>query len=126
MSRVVLFFVISTVSPVLGADLPPPSKQRIEFDRDIRPLLVKHCYSCHGPEKQRVGLRLNRKADALKGGDDGPVIVSGKSAESKLVKLVAGLDPDRVMPPMGERLTAEQIGLLRAWVDQGVEWPSAG
>ena len=126
MSRVVVFIGLVAASCAPAADLPPPAQKRIEFDRDIRPLFVKHCYSCHGPEKQRSGLRLDRKADALKGGDDGPVIVSGKSAESTLIKLAAGLDPDRIMPPKGERLSADQIGLLRAWIDQGVDWPAGG
>src|SRR5437899_3217250 len=80
------------------ADLPPAAGRPIDFDRDVRPLFVQHCYACHGPDKQKGGLRLDRKADALKGGDDGPVIVRGKAAESPLVRLTAGLEADRVMP----------------------------
>lgn len=125
MLRLAIPFAFLVASEAFAGELPPPAKQRIEFDRDVRPLLVKHCYSCHGPEKQRAGLRLDRKADALKGGDDGAVIVSGKSAESTLIRLTAGVDPDRIMPPKGERLSAEQIGILRAWIDQGVDWPSS-
>ncbi|HKB01792.1 MAG TPA: PSD1 and planctomycete cytochrome C domain-containing protein [Gemmataceae bacterium] len=112
-----------TAAPAIAADLPPPAGRRVEFERDVRPLLVKQCLACHGPDKQRGGLRLDRKADALKGGDDGPVLVPGKSADSPIIRLTAGLDPDRVMPPKGERLTAEQVGILRAWIDQGAEWP---
>jgi cytochrome c553 len=125
MSRPIILCIVIFAATVSAADLPPPADRRIDFDRDVRPLLVKHCYRCHGPEKQRSGLRLDRKADALKGGDDGPVIISGKSAESRLVRLTAGLDPDRLMPPKGERLTREQIGVLRAWIDQGADWPGA-
>src|SRR3954452_4023787 len=88
-------------APAVAADLPPPVGRRVGFEQDVRPIFVKHCYTCHGPDKQRGGLRLDRKADALKGGDDGPVVVPGKSAESPLVRLTAGLDPDRVMPPKG-------------------------
>src|SRR5436190_17351113 len=62
----------------------------------------------------------------MKGGDDGKAIVPERSAESLLIHLVAGLDDDKVMPPKGERLTAEQIGLLRAWIDQGATWPDDG
>src|SRR5262245_62809928 len=112
-----------TAAPAIAADLPPPAGRRVEFNRDVRPLLVKHCLACHGPDKQRGGLRLDRKADAMKGGDDGPVLVPGKSDDSPIVRMTAGLDPDRVMPPKGERLTAEQVGILRAWIDQGAEWP---
>jgi cytochrome c553 len=107
-----------------GVDTPG-SPRRVEFDRDVRPILAKHCFACHGPDKQRGGLRLDRKADALKGGDIGPVIVPGKAAESLLVRLAAGADPDRLMPPKGERLTAEQLATLRAWIDQGADWPGA-
>ena len=78
---------------------------------------------CHGPEKQKADLRLDGKARALRGGDSGRVIEPGKSADSRLIHLVAGLEADTVMPPKGELLTAGQIGLLRAWIDQGANWP---
>ena len=58
----------------------------------------------------------------LKGGDSGPAVLPGKSAESLLIALVQGVDPDNVMPRKGSRLTPEQIGLLRAWIDQGAPW----
>jgi mono/diheme cytochrome c family protein len=106
--------------------LPPATTAPVEFARDIQPLLADHCVKCHGPEKQKGGLRLDSRAGALKGGDDGAALVPGKSTESKLVHLVAGLDPDTIMPPKGERLTAQQIGLLRAWIDQGADWPDGG
>ena len=61
----------------------------------------------------------------LKGGDSGPVVVPGKSAESLLIALVQGLDPDSVMPKKGSRLTPEQVGVLRAWIDQGLQWEPA-
>ncbi|HEX3148886.1 MAG TPA: DUF1553 domain-containing protein [Gemmataceae bacterium] len=122
MPRLALLIAASLAAPMCAADLPPAANRPIDFDRDVRPLFVKHCYACHGPEKQKAGLRLDRKADALKGGDDGAVIVLGKSAESPLVRLAAGLEADRLMPPKGERLTAEQVGVLRAWIDQGAKW----
>jgi hypothetical protein len=62
----------------------------------------------------------------MQGGDEGKVIVAGKSAESRLIQLVAGTEPDKIMPPKGEPLSAGQIGLLRAWIDQGANWPDAG
>ena len=123
MSRVSIALFAIAAGSAFAADLPPPADRRIDFDRDVRPILVKHCHGCHGPDKQKSGLRLDRKTDAVKGGDDGVVIVPGKSAESLIVQLVAGLDKDRVMPPKGERLTAAQIGILRAWIDQGADWP---
>ncbi|MBI3877142.1 MAG: PSD1 domain-containing protein [Verrucomicrobia bacterium] len=103
--------------------LPPAASGAVDFARDIQPLFVKNCYSCHGPDKQKNGLRLDLKAAALAGGDSGKVIVPGKSAESKLIHLVAGLVPDTVMPQKGERLASAQVAKLRAWIDAGANWP---
>ena len=111
--------------PSAAQALPAPAALPVDFSRDIQPVLAEHCYQCHGPEKQKNGLRLDSKAEALKGGDSGPAIIPGKSAESRLIHYVAGLDPDTFMPPKGERLSAEQIGLLRAWIEQGAVWPDA-
>src|SRR4029077_10091859 len=58
----------------------------------------------------------------LKGGDSGAAIISGKSAQSLLIELVQGFDPDNVMPRKGSRLTPQQVGVLRAWIDQGLPW----
>ncbi len=105
--------------------LPPAASTPVDFTRDVQPLLTDRCVKCHGPEKQKADLRLDVKSRAMRGGDSGKVIEPGKSAESRLIHLVAGLEEDAVMPPKGERLTAEQIGLLRAWIDQGATWPDA-
>lgn len=113
------------VAEVDRSNLPPPATQKIEFTRDIRPLFVEHCHRCHGAEKQEGALRLDLKPAALKGGDSGPVIVPRDSANSRLIHLVAGLDKNLVMPKKGERLTPQQIGLLRAWIDQGADWPAS-
>ena len=99
--------------------LPPAAGVPVDFARDVQPLLADRCIKCHGPEKQKGGLRLDTKAAAMKGGDDGKAIEPGKSADSPLIHFVGGLDEDKVMPPKGERLTAAQVGLLRAWIDQG-------
>lgn len=103
--------------------LPTSAKRKIDFRRDIEPILRERCQICHGPDKQTAGLRLDNGADALKGGNSGPVIKPGDSADSKLIHLVSGLNKDLVMPFAGDRLTAEQVGMLRAWIDQGAQWP---
>jgi mono/diheme cytochrome c family protein len=113
-------------SLVPADDLPPPVARDVEFARDVRPILARACFSCHGPDKQRSGLRLDRKADALNGGDIGAAILPGDSAGSPLILYVAGAEPDMVMPPKGDRLTREEIGVLRAWVDRGAVWPDDG
>jgi hypothetical protein len=123
----VLIVALLLASPLRAAELPPAAEQKIDFARDIRPLLSQHCWSCHGEKKQESGLRLDRKASALHGGDDGKVLVVGKSAESRLIKYVAGLDAEHRMPPEGEGelLSAASVGLLRAWIDQGLHWPAS-
>jgi len=104
-------------------ELPAPALSAVEYLKDIQPILSRNCYSCHGPEKHKSGLRLDTKTDALAGGDSGKVIRPGKSAESLLIQYVAGLDPEKIMPPKGDRLTREEIGKLRAWIDAGASWP---
>jgi len=107
--------------------LPPAATRPVDFAKDIEPLFANNCYSCHGPKKQEAGLRLDSKADALKGGEEfgAKVLQPGKSAESVLVHAVAHANPDLKMPKKGDRLTAEQVGLLRAWIDQGAVWPES-
>lgn len=106
--------------------LPPPAdKKGVTYEADIKPLFAKSCVSCHGPEKAKGKLRLDSLPGALKGGEDGKVVEPGKSADSVLVHNVAHLgDPDDYMPPPKNKagitqLTADQIGLIRAWIDQG-------
>jgi mono/diheme cytochrome c family protein len=111
------------------AKLPAAATRAVDYAQDIQPLLAEHCYECHGADAQEAGLRLDRKKSALAGADSGPVFVEGKSARSRLIHLVAGLDEEvGRMPPedAGDALTTEQIGLLRAWIDQGLPWPDDG
>jgi len=105
------------------AALPPAAKIKVEFSKDIQPLL-ELCQSCHGPQQQLGSFRLDSRAAALAGGKSGAVIHLGNSANSKLIHLVAGIQKDQIMPLTGQRLTAEQVGLLRAWIDQGLHWPA--
>ena len=97
---------------------------KIDFAKDIRPIFESRCHSCHGAEKQMGGLRLDAKNPALAGGDDGKAIIPGNSAHSLLVKKIASGNPEKVMPPKGERLTKAEITRIRQWIDQGAHWPS--
>lgn len=101
--------------------LPPPATFPVDFKQHVRPILAANCYSCHGPRQQQSGLRLDKRQNALRGGDYGPVIVPGKSTESKLVRRLVTGDGGLLMPPTGA-LSSEEIGILRAWVDQGAEF----
>jgi mono/diheme cytochrome c family protein len=115
--------VARTDEQPVTVELPPPVAEKVDFARDVQPIFVQHCQTCHGPDKSEGGLRLHRRDDALSGGDSGKEIEPGKSADSRLIQLVSGADPDRLMPPEGERLTAKEISILRAWIDQGAQWP---
>jgi hypothetical protein len=111
-------------APIDESRLPPPAPQQIDFARDIKPILQNNCLKCHSNEKPKSGLRLTSRESALKGGENGPDILPGQSANSPLIHNVARLVPDMEMPPEGRGtpLTPEQVGLLRAWIDQGVVW----
>jgi hypothetical protein len=110
--------------PIDLSKLPPAAARQVDFVKDIQPILKEHCYSCHGEHKQKGGLRWDVKQLANKGGDRGVEFVAGKSAESRMIQAVAAIDPEFVMPEKGERLNKEQVGLLRAWIDQGAVWPN--
>src|SRR5688572_16338444 len=105
--------------------LPPAATRPIDFVKDIQPIFAENCHSCHGAKRSEANFRLDSKEIALKGGELGPAIIPGKSAESLLVHAVAGAKSDRVMPKKGERLSPTQVGLLRAWIDQGANWPDS-
>ena len=110
---------------VRDVEVLPTAKLGIDFERDVRPILAARCHTCHGPAQQLSGLRLDRREDALKGGSSGPVIVPGRSSESRLIQLLAGMEKTLIMPPAGDRLSDQEIGRLRAWIDEGAQWPEA-
>jgi len=128
-------FAVSLVT-VFAADkkavdvskIPPASdKKGVTYEADIKPIFEKSCVKCHGAEKQKGKLRLDSLAATLKGGEDGKVVEVGDSAKSMLVHNVAHVgDEDMFMPPPDNKdkiqpLTKEQIGLIRAWIDQGAK-----
>ena len=101
----------------------------VNFEQEIRPVLLSHCSSCHGVNKQKALLRLDLRADALKGGENGPVIVPGKPAESELIRRICSDDEDEVMPPLKKgqgRLSKAQIASLTQWIAEGAIWPEDG
>ena len=96
----------------------------IEFDRQIKPILVAHCVKCHGPKKREGGLRLDAATMLLDGGDRGPAVVGGEAGTSLLFKAVTGSDEEiDKMPPEGPELGPAQLALLKAWINQGAKPP---
>ena len=121
---VALGFALSAAAD--DAKLPAAStKQGVSFDTDIKPIFEASCNKCHTDgKKPRAGLALDTLAGTLKGSKDGKVVTVGDSAHSDLVLSVAHVgDPDTFMPKgkTAKKLTDDEIGLIRAWIDQGAK-----
>ena len=129
----ILTFALSTFTmSVFAADpdiskLPPAAKKAgVTFDADIKPIIEKSCLKCHSGEKPKGKFRVDTKENILKGADGEKVVEVGNSAKSEMIHVVADLVADEEMPPLDKRdkypaLTKDQIGLLRAWIDQGAK-----
>ena len=113
-------FFVGTVASGLAAET------KIDFNREIRPILSEFCYQCHGPdEKQRKAkLRLDTREGAIAQRKKGAAVVPGKSTESSLVGRIHSQDESEVMPPpeTGKKLKPEQIKLLTRWIEEGAEY----
>ncbi|REJ85170.1 MAG: DUF1553 domain-containing protein [Planctomycetota bacterium] len=101
--------------------------EKVDFIRDIRPILSNNCFQCHGPDSntREADLRLDAKAGVFGGDDREPVIVPGEPEQSELLRRVSADDPDEQMPPADseyQRLSPDQIDLIRRWIAQGAEW----
>ncbi len=113
--RAVLFLCLFILAlPAAAAD----------FNRDVKPVLAKHCIACHGPDKQRASLRLDSAAAVRAGGNSGPAVVPGKSDTSLLIHAVLGARDVKVMPPKGARLSPAEVAVLRKWIDAGAPVPA--
>ena len=107
-----------------GETQKPLSPQALQFfEAKVRPVLVEHCFKCHGDvKKPKAGLRLDSRGAMLKGGDLGPVLVPGQPEKSLLVKAVTYDDQELKMPP-SKKLAREEIAALTEWVKLGAPWP---
>jgi hypothetical protein len=112
------------LTPEQKSQLPQPANRPVDFAKDIKPLFEAACVKCHAKGKDKGGFSLETRERFLNGGDTGAAAVVGKSEDSYLVELVSSSDSDEVMPKKGTKWTREQIGLMRAWIDQGATWPA--
>lgn len=124
---VALFSMLTPSVLVATAFAADPAPAAIDFVRDVQPILVEHCYQCHGPDKQEGGLRLDRRAAALAGGDTGPWLVAGQSGASEIVRRISATDDERMPPPdaQSKPLSAEQVAKISSWIDAGAVWPES-
>lgn len=104
--------------------LVPSATAAVDFVKEVAPILQTRCIDCHGAEKQKAKLRLDTKADFLKGGKNGPSVKAGDAAASEFHKrIVLPKDNDERMPPEGEPLSAAQIEIIKNWINEGANWP---
>jgi mono/diheme cytochrome c family protein len=121
--------IIASADDKTATSLPPAStKSGVTYATDIKPIFDASCVKCHSGDRPRGKLKLDTLANALKDGKEGHDVIPGKSADSMLVQMVAHLSDDQMdwMPPVHNKLdlkplTPEQIGLIRAWIDQGAK-----
>ena len=138
MKRIAVGFIVAAGAMALHAEIkvdvsklpPAAAKQGVTFDADIKPIFEKGCFKCHGPEveKPKGKFRADTRAAVLKGGENGPNVVPGDLAKSPLLAQVAQItsDEDEYMPPKGNKakippLTKQEVGLVRAWIEQGAK-----
>jgi len=103
-----------------------PQAARVSYEKQVQPLLKARCYACHGNGSRLGNFEIDSREGILTGGNTHPVVVPGASARSHLIKLVSGQVPGKVMPPKGARLKPNEVALLKAWIDQGLSFGSAG
>jgi hypothetical protein len=119
-----LLLVCLLIAPTLSDSVRAADPQAVEFfEKQVRPVLVARCQSCHGPKRQQGGLRLDSRASLLKGSDNGPAIVPGEPEKSALIRAIRYGD-DIQMPPKG-KLPVEVIAHLTDWVKMGAPWPES-
>ena len=120
-------WIVNTLLFLLAGGAVPAqdNPRKIDFVRDIQPIFKARCAKCHATKRPKGGFRINSKALAMKGGLTGKAIVPGQSSESLLVRLLESPDADARMPMKSDPLPKAQIDLIRAWIDQGADWPDS-
>src|SRR5882672_12946519 len=110
---------------VIGGTYSAQESGKVDFGRDVQPILRQHCYACHGPTQQSAGFRLDRRRDAMRGSTVNPGIIRPGSSESSFLyfRVSSGAFGPQ-MPPTGA-LRPDEIRTIKAWLDQGAEWPDA-
>src|SRR5262245_59275431 len=119
----------SWIRPVVAGLLTlaaPQVSAAVDYNRDVRPILSDHCYTCHGPDasRRKAGLRLDRREDALRESEPGlAAVVPGSRSRSLLLQRIKAAGAEQ-MPPArrGKKLTAAQVELLGRWIDEGAPW----
>ena len=109
-----------TLLVLLAGTTVATAAEKVDFESDVLPLLRTHCFRCHGSQKQEAGLRLDRRQAALAGGENGPVMVPGKPAESMLIERIRSTDDSILMPIESRQLRVQEISVPERWITQGM------
>src|SRR6476619_1629405 len=115
--------LLSTTTTIVRAGHGQQPPATVDFVRDVQPILRESCIGCHGPTQQMNGFRLDRRRDAMRGGTLA-VIGPGNSEGSRMYQRLIGAAFGIQMPPTGA-LPKEKIAIIKAWIDQGAQWPDA-
>ena len=113
-----------SATAVMSSGAQTPAPQAVEFSTSIGPLLAGKCLSCHGDALKLSGLDLRTRESAMAGGAHGSALVPGNAEQSRLYRMVAGLERP-AMPMQGTALTAVEIAALKRWIDEGAPWDAA-
>ncbi len=111
--RLSIFFLLSAILSAPAA---------VDFSHQIVPILREHCAECHAGDKKKGGFSFNDRAALLEGSENGPVVAAGKAGMSRMIEVILSTDSDEQMPPKGKRVPADQIALLKEWIDSGIAW----
>ncbi len=116
--------IVIMTGAALSAGVLAAAESKVDFVKDIQPILQQNCVKCHGPEKQKGKMRLDSREAALKGGKTGPAFVANDAAKSEMVRRISlPKTDDDFMPTEGEPLPKVQIDLIKEWINQGAVWP---
>src|SRR5262245_45571610 len=124
---IAVFLTLSATAAANARVAETPIPAKVEFNRDVRPILSDNCFHCHGPDTKarEADLRLDIRDEAVKEAGSGATpIVAGKASESELVRRILSKDADERMPPPDshKKLTSRQKQILQRWVEQGAEY----
>ena len=103
-------------------ELPAALDRKIDFSKEVKPILERSCTNCHARGKDKGGFSIDHVHSFIAGGDSGPAVVKGKGDQSSLVDLLLSNDPEIKMPAKGEQLTLDEVAIIRTWIDQGMDW----
>jgi mono/diheme cytochrome c family protein len=117
---------LSALILAAGTTVAAPPVERVEYNRDVRPILADHCFACHGPDKntRKAGLRLDNATDATAERQGSRAVVPGKPEASEILKRLTTEEPSERMPPakFGKPVSDKQVAILRRWIEQGGEY----